>query len=179
LIDRRVLSPGLTCLALLVSACGGGALVLTHPPLVPPVFDDAIVGGHRIGPISLGMTQAELLQHLGPPSQTLTSTDFTAKLYRFDSVGLTARVVGGVVDHVRAHAARYTTSAGIHLGSPEADVARKQGVPAWRRAVGGDPADQLIDHCYADRTLITVGGPGGDPAHVGKVREIQLNGCAY
>ncbi len=72
---RRNLLSGLS-LAVCASACGSSAKPIAHPPAaIPPIFDTKIVMGHRIGPASLGMTEAQLVEFLGAPTRTVPFDD--------------------------------------------------------------------------------------------------------
>lgn len=90
-----------------------------------PKDDYLIVPGHRLGPISLGMTLGEIEEILGAPEQTHTDAHTYVWYPRRPSGPLMA-VIGpdGKVNKVKAYWDVYYTTPGgrLHIGMLEDDV---------------------------------------------------------
>ena len=172
----------LLALVVCATACGSSPKPIAHPPpVIPPQFDGTIVMGHRIGPASLGMTEAQLVEYLGPPSRTAPFDD-GSHVYGWAKHELNVVVVDGKVDQVglepgeqHLYTERYSTATGIHFGSTELEVKVKLGSPSWRSPTQDD---SMIVYCYPDGTKVGVGGnQTADPAFVGKVLLFVIGGC--
>src|SRR5687768_7177462 len=75
----------LACVAaLLLDAC---ETAQPTPVTQAPIFDNLIIPGQRIGPVSIGMTRAELLRVKGEPEETQRLTD--AMVYRWSGLRVT------------------------------------------------------------------------------------------
>ena len=98
------------------------------------VNDHLIVPGERIGPVFIGMTEAQLYQKLGNPSTTTRGNDGTWVRYEYDSLVLGIQVNPSThkvnyVDNYFFGGARgdvkdfpYSTSEGITVGSSELQI---------------------------------------------------------
>lgn len=97
--------------------------------------DTVIVPGDRIGPLVLGMTEAEIIAAAGQPEQRLMQGRDT--LYSWGLV--TARIPAGAmgVDEIVVMDTRYLTSQRIHVGSTDIAVTTSFGQPMKRAAASG------------------------------------------
>jgi hypothetical protein len=155
-------------LSLAVPLCGCAAAsppkINYPPPQIPPVFDHAIAMGHRIGPVSIGMTEADLLKYLGPPK---TSTPYpNGRFTQYIWGELTVGVTDGVVSAVTTTDPSYATPQGIHSDSTEIELKVK--LPPQRRKHQDEP--DFWFYCYADGTIIGV--RGADQIYEGKTGTI-------
>jgi len=172
-------------LAVLVVGCAAmDRRVTMPPPGCSPNNDTLLVSGCRIGPVALGMTEAELLKFVGPPARSRAYEDVNGSMYSYDDLELWAKVINGRVSEISigivsrvGGLSRYATAEGIRLGSTELEVRAKMGQPSWRIFQGEVPdADmQWWSYCYQDGTLVRLAGGGAGDA--GRVRELVVNGC--
>lgn len=97
--------------------------------------DTVIVPGERIGPITLGMTEAQLIQAAGQPDQRLMQG--RDNLYSWGL--LTARIPAGGpgVDEIVVMDTRYLTAQRFHVGSTDAAVTANFGQPTKRSNQSG------------------------------------------
>jgi hypothetical protein len=154
----------------LVTACGGAQRRPLPEPVIPAIHDQTIVPGSRVGPISLGMTEAQLLDAVGAPTTSFVGDD--GKQHRYETLGLNAYVHGGRVDMVGVFGTSYATTDGIRVGSSELEVTARLGEPSWKR-----DNDVTDSYCYADGTSIAIGGTQNYDCEAGKVCGIIVNGC--
>jgi hypothetical protein len=156
----QALGSGVRRSLVLLACCAGSP---AGHPAGPPIFDHAIVLGHRVGPVSLGMTEAQLVEGLGPPT-SVHGEGGNRTRYDYGKLQLHVAVDTGRVVFVAPDDPSYATGDGIHLGAAEAVLGTHAGELAWRR-----DRHTAISYCYADRTLVTVAD--------GQLHEIALGGC--
>jgi hypothetical protein len=109
------------------------------PPPATPIRDNLIVSGQRIGPISLGMTAAQLLQALGEPDRV---DNYTAGADRrmmqtlwFGSFEVHMPTLNPQrVTSVRTTDGRYATAQGLRVGSSTLSFSGSLGAPGMIRA---------------------------------------------
>lgn len=151
-------------------ACASSSSPAASPP--SPTFDDLIVLGTRIGPVSVGMTDGQLLKALGLPDQTYGAA--LAPIYVYNRLGIEVGMFRGRVEKVMTSDRRYVTTGGVRVGSQLMEVSAEMGQPKWQKMNPGDKSAML---CYAagDGTEVIVGvNPAPD---AGRVREIDVTGC--
>jgi hypothetical protein len=140
--------------------------------VIPPIFDQQIVFGQRVGPASLGMTRAQAIDALGPPS-TDTAYGGTRSGLVYQKYGLNLVIDSDLVVQVTPMDGRYSTAAGIKVGGP---LPPNAATDAKTRDANG-----VTTYCFADHTLLTVRSSdraGASPAcAVGTVCDIVLGGC--
>lgn len=102
-------------------------IVPAHAEDVDPKY--LIVGGKSIGPVSIGMTLAEVRTVLGPEGSRLR--DDSQSLYRFPQVHLMIWVESGKVGRIMVtnSDSSYATAEGFRAGSKTADVIAAYGKP--------------------------------------------------
>ena len=107
----------LACLALLVAAgCSS-----TPRDANAPVFDNLIVPGQRIGPVSLGMPAKELVQAAGSPKETRRLPNRTVSEFS-DGIVTVIRDSDLRVISIGTKDPWYATADGIRAGSSELEV---------------------------------------------------------
>ena len=118
----------LTFCAALLAGCGGGEVVLPTPTAAPS-FDRVIVPGQRMGPVSLGMSGAQLLQALGSPVESHSS--FSDGTWNRFSNGLSAfvRHSDTRVSMIVTGEDGYATAQGAGIGSSELEIRTRLGTP--------------------------------------------------
>jgi hypothetical protein len=125
-------------------------LDLEGVPPVPatPIYDDLIVPGYRIGPVALGLTEAQLLSIKGAPSKSYEG-DTTWYVYQSD-MNVYVRNIGGVRRIVRVNAEdpRYVTKEGLRYGSSLLELKAKMGPPTSFSAP--DAESGYYRYCYSD-----------------------------
>jgi len=113
--------------ALYLAGCAnmnpGPSLSAAEVDRLMAINDNLIVPGQRIGPLFLGMTEAQLYKKLGDPVTILNNGEYTAYYYH----GLDVAVLKstGKVTQVTAESPQYSTSDGIQVGSSLLDVKSK------------------------------------------------------
>jgi hypothetical protein len=175
--------------ALLLAATLAMACVAHNPPKLvaygspAPSSNDALIEpGVRIGPVSLGMTEAALKAAVGEPYNSET-TQSGAELENYPDLGLRVFVYDGHVYkigtqtlyydgqsyssprylesspgmHSREHTPTprpngYRTRDDIGLGTPKETVLAKMGEPAWTRLLNRN----VEVNCYAGDTEVEV-----------------------
>jgi hypothetical protein len=155
-----------------IAACAGSA---SGPkPVIPAIHDHTIVFGQRVGPVSLGMSESQLIDAVGKPTN---EQSYGGNRRRLDFPPLKLQVVldGGAVVFVAPLDGSYATSSGLHVGSIAGDLA-SAGTHFTKHDRNG-----TISYCFDDATLVTVAGPGASvPADVcatGTVCDIAIGGC--
>jgi len=106
--------------------------------------DRQIVPGARVGPVSLGMTAADLYRTMGEPKSTMAFDDGGFKYEWNEIVVLSDK--GGHVAFISPTTGGYSLSPGLHIGSSELALQAQRPAPAWVQA-------QLPLHnryCYDD-----------------------------
>ncbi|MFT3697582.1 MAG: hypothetical protein QM831_30845 [Kofleriaceae bacterium] len=151
-----------------ITACGSTTPAWSPTPVLPPVFDQQIVLGQRVGPVSLGMTE-----------QQLAAVDATAKKqpyggerygFLFDKLHISAVVDGGVVVQVAPTDGTYATSSGMRVWAP---------LPANAMASAESKVQHgITSYCLPDHTMVTVTTDKAMPAcPLGNVCDIVVGGC--
>lgn len=129
-------------MSLVLASCGGGAYTNfgdVPPPPATPIRDQLIVAGHRIGPVSLGMTAAQLLQALGEPDKVSNYTAgadhrmMQSLLFRSFEVHMPTLNPQRVTS-IRTTDGRYATVQGLHVGSSTLSFSGALGPPGMIRA---------------------------------------------
>lgn len=142
-------------------------------PVIPPIFDELIVLGRRVGPVSLGMHVRDLYGAMGSPDQVLKYSDGTTG-YSWNRAGIFTAVWDRTqqVFRITVESPTYATAEGIRVGTTELEVQAKLGPPIWARPAGRGESHLL---CYANRTEIRLTGYATSTP--GRVKEIRLNAC--
>ena len=110
-------------LVTLVSLASVAACAKHYPPpaaAIPPSFDKTITAT-RIGPVSLGMTEADLLKYLGKPTSSRFATA-TSVQASYDGYGIVAGIHDGIVDQLSTGDPSYSTDTGLHVGSDQLEL---------------------------------------------------------
>lgn len=111
----------------LFSLLAGCATSSSYSSQTTPIFDKLIVPGERIGPIVLGMSQADVLKILGEPLQSIIHTDgHSSYEYKDFWVYISS---DSRVYRVTTNSPEYTTADGIRVGMTEPEVRAKWGKP--------------------------------------------------
>ncbi len=142
---------------------------------MPPIYDTLIVFGRRVGPVSLGMSEAQLLDALGKPTSKTDYSDFRAGRsgYLSNKLGLSIVVQDGIVVRISPSDNRYSTASGIRVGSP---------LPA-NASTGASARERhgVTSYCYDGHTAITVrskeDGMTAPDCAVGAVCDIVVGEC--
>jgi hypothetical protein len=102
--------------------------------------DNLIVPGVRIGPVSLGMSDADLYKMLGDPTQTMTEgVDMGRAIqYVFPKLSIVVSKATHRVTQVTTLDPGYSTADGIKVGSSGLAVSTKLGIPPGRCEGGCD-----------------------------------------
>ena len=95
--------------------------------------DALIVPGERVGPIALGLSEADLLKAAGVPASTLRQGNET--LYGFGRV--TAQIGASGVDLITVDDPRYETAEHLRLGLAAPVATSLLGQPERRTTVNG------------------------------------------
>lgn len=106
-----------------VAACAGPSSRswedISNAPPVPavPIRDNKIVPGHRIGPVAIGMTSAELYRAMGEPTKTVRA----GKVTRYEYPDVHAVVLDSIQKVVTLHAIsrQYATPEGVSVGDSD------------------------------------------------------------
>jgi hypothetical protein len=153
-----------------VACCVSCATYRPPSPPKQPLFDEQIVFGHRIGPVALTMSAADLLRALGPPQGSLGG----GAVLQYSAKGLGVRLEHERVCQVSTADRRYRTSRNVGVGSSDLELRVAHG-PAPRvrvdRAQNGDVLGYVWR--YADTTQVHIVGPDL-PATIGRPGSIQL-----
>lgn len=157
--------------ALAASCASGGA---RREPVIPAIHDQTIVFGQRIGPVSLGMTEAQLVEAVGKPDGE-QSYGGNRRALQFPKLKLHVVVDTGRVVFVSPLDATYATADGLRVGASEHHLKPIASSAARTERKG------TMSYCFADGTLVTVAGEGASmPASVcapGQICDIALGGC--
>jgi hypothetical protein len=130
--------------ALLLTACAstardpGVSLTPEHAASMMAINDNLIVPGERIGPIFIGMTEAELYKKMGDPSRTVRGDDGTWLRYRYDSTHLSVQVNPSthkvnVIDNYQIDYFPYATREGVAIGWSELHLQTLPWTLAWKK----------------------------------------------
>jgi hypothetical protein len=99
--------------------------------------DHLIVPGQRIGPIFIGMTETQLYQRLGNPSETTRGKDGTWIEYDYNNLGLTIYADPATHKVYMIETGRedspYSTREGIRVGSSELQIQILPWKLLWKR----------------------------------------------
>jgi len=118
-------------------------------PVMPPVQDAKIVPGQRVGPVSLGMSPADLLGALGDPDHVGSDGDFPgAKLYFFNARGLQVTVDGSQVVQIAVNGTQFATQEGIAVGSTELRATALLGSPSITKRYQRECAGRVSGYHY-------------------------------
>ena len=132
--------PLAACLALLVAAgCSS-----TRDPNTP-VFDNLIVPGQRIGPVSLGMPAKGLVQAAGSPKETRRLPNRTVSEFADGLVAVTRDSDLRVIS-IGTRDPWYATADGIRAGSSELEVRTHLG--ATPQVVEDRRNPRIRTYCY-------------------------------
>jgi len=122
--SRLITAAVLVLLTFLFSGC---ATRSSYSPAAAPIFDKLIVPGKRIGPIALGMPQADVLNILGKPPKSIIHTDGHSSYFYADLLVFISN--NSRVYRVNTTAPEYSTADGIRVGMTEPEVRAKRGKP--------------------------------------------------
>lgn len=137
--------------ALVALAGCAGTPVVPEPPK-EPIRDNLIVPRVRIGEAALGMSEANLLQWLGTPSNTLRSSS-SYVWYEYSSKGLGIGFTAGRATTVRTTTSSHRTADGISVGTPELRVRATWGQPT----MSADYHEMNgYDYCFANDLKVGV-----------------------
>jgi hypothetical protein len=159
--------------ALIAASCAAGPR-----PVLPPIYDNAIVFGQRIGPVSLGMSEAQLVSTVGEPSSSVDYKGFRSsgpsrRGLVYSKLGLSVVLEDGTVVRISPSDNRYSTASGIRVTAP---------LPA-NAAAGASTHERsgVTSYCFDGNAAITVRSkpeantsPG---CAVGAVCDIVVGGC--
>ena len=149
------------------------AFVLAALPASATAPDDhVVVPGQRVGPVSIGMGPAELLQALGAPEESRTFQDGGSS-YDYNGRHLQVIANGGKVSTIATWDAGDHLANGLKIGSAELELQAMMGSPAWKKARGGG---DFIEYCFGG-TSFYVSGFTGSHGPPGRVYEIKVDGC--
>lgn len=84
--------------------------------------ESVVVAGDRIGPIALGMSQADVLAALGNPIETTNGADGVWISYRYTDFIVFVEAANGRVFQVGTYSAAFATAEGVHIGSAQLEV---------------------------------------------------------
>ena len=87
------------------------------------INDNLIVPGERIGPLFLGMTEAQLYKKLGDADTIMNNGQYT--IYNYHGLGVSVMKSTSKIIQVTAESSQYSTSDGIHVGSSLLEVKSK------------------------------------------------------
>jgi len=84
-------------------------------PQIPPIYDSLIVLGHRVGPVSVGMSESQLVSAVGEPTSKTDYSAFRAGRagYIYNKLGISLVVQDGSVVRISPTDNRYGTASGI------------------------------------------------------------------
>ena len=99
---------GIIALGVLASVVSGAAQAQN---------DNLIVPGVRVGPVTLGMTDADLYKMLGEPAQTMVTSNGARIHYVYSSLNVGVDRDSHIVVAVETHDPAYATAGGIKFGS--------------------------------------------------------------
>ena len=134
----RLVTSALMVLSALLSGC----VQTRYSPPTTPIFDKLIIPGERIGPISLGMPQADVLKILGTPPKSSIHTDGHSRYYYADLTVFISR--DSRVLRILTNSPEYATAGGIRVGMTEPEVRAKLGKP--KSVI--DPGSSLLWYTY-------------------------------
>jgi hypothetical protein len=153
--------------ALLLTACAstagdpGVSLSPEHTASLMAINDNLIVPGERIGPIFIGMTEAELYRKMGDPSKTVRGNDGTWLRYWYDTAHLSVQVNPSthkvnVIDNYQEEYFPYATREGVTIGWTELHLQTLPWNLSWKRQ------EQYATSCWTFQyTGIRVGSCAG------------------
>lgn len=111
-------------------------------PADPPVFDNLIVPGKRIGPLSPGMSAADLFRVLGPPDSSIRY--FNSHIWGKRWVVLDTST--NRAERVSTSDPRDATREGLRVGSTELEMTAKLGAPTGEKY---DKPVEAMNYCYS------------------------------
>lgn len=158
-----------SCVFVLVAGCTTGAAV---KPVLPPIFDSAIVFGQRVGPVSLGMTEAQLVAAVGEPTSNVDYGGGRRGVV-YAKLGLSAVLENGTVVRVSPSDGRYSTASGIRVLAP---------LPAGS-TTGATAHDRsgVTSYCFDGAAALVVrstqAAKTAPDCAVGAVCDIVVGGC--
>lgn len=140
-----------TALAVIVAGCAGTGDVLPTPP-AEPIHDHLIVPGVRAGPISLGMTAADLYRAMGEPLKSEGIWQGAATEFTYP--GLTARVSTNLqrINYIYVTSPEYATRTGVRVGISDLAVRASNGSPTTYSAV----TQEISGMCYANGLAVNM-----------------------
>jgi hypothetical protein len=164
-------SPGLLlsvwqCLSsLALLGCATDLLAGLPPPEPHPIFDKLIIAKHRIGPVSLGMTESQLLAALGDPDPPRAGISLNG-FYHWQKLGLNVRVTPeGRVWTAYTEDSTYSFADGVKVGTSVLRLRSIRGAPSWLHDLDGGWSRL----CFSDGTEIFISN--------GEVEGIHINSC--
>lgn len=124
-VSHLIISAVLVLSTFLFSGC---ATRSSYSPAAAPIFDKLIVPGKRIGPIALGMPQADVVKILGIPKQTWVDKD--GSIYNYPDLDVRINDKTNSVSSLMTLSSEYATADGIRVGMTEPEVRAKRGKPS-------------------------------------------------
>ena len=112
---------------ILFAFLSGCATSSSYSPAAAPTFDKLIVPGKRIGPIALGMPQADVLKILGLPLKSTVHDDGHSSYFYADLLVFITK--DSRVYRVNTDSPEYATADGIRVSMTEPEVRAKRGKP--------------------------------------------------
>jgi len=142
---------------------------------MPPIYDNVIVLGRRVGPVSLGMSESQLLTAVGEPTNKTDYSAFRAGRngYLYNKLGLSLVVQDGTVVRISPTDNRYSTASGIRVGAP---------LPA-NAAAGASTHERhgVTSYCFDGLSALTVRSKAdamtAPDCAVGAVCDIVVGDC--
>jgi hypothetical protein len=163
----------LVILAVLVAGCGAVRGPAGPPAGCATANDTLIVPGCRVGPYTIGMTEADLLTHFGRPSRSWPNQGGgNVSDYEYEGGGVYLRVVAGTVLWVKALSPRFATARGLRVGASALEMKVAFGAPLWVNSV---PYPDFTDltYCFQDAS----GSIATVDVRNDNVRAIAAGGC--
>jgi hypothetical protein len=138
---------GVFCLALAACAASGNRNVADEAAKAE--LDDLIVPGSRVGPVSLGMSEAALRQLMGQPLETYETED--NRMFEFKQLSVVVPKNTRRVELVIVPASHYATLLGATVGDSEARIQELYGEPARKTSRG-----QQVTRCYSNGIVFNI-----------------------
>jgi hypothetical protein len=115
----------------------------------PNPNDTLIVPGMSVGPISLGMSPADIYRILGDPASVGKDGDFPdGKLYFYNNRGINITVDNSAVVQIAITGTQYATREGIAIGVTELRVSALLGEPSITKEYKNECAGRVSGYHY-------------------------------
>jgi hypothetical protein len=161
----------LSLVPLIIFAGCSSPLDFTVAPTSPlkPIQDQLIIPGYRVGPIALGVTETQLLEVLGDPTD-YNQGNTTVHYWWKGKINVVLKKIGGVARVVRINVEdeSYEMNSGIGVGSSILEMRARLGEPTSQSAPDAD--NGYYRFCYGNGiqfqtirsvvSLVTVWSPG-------------------